>query len=113
MTPDLRDAIRALALVPPDLDAGPSDLVISHHAVRRYQERVEAVPEWLARRRLRELTTTARWRRRPHPGWGFVLQDGTMYGSSERRPGLCLIARGEVLRTVLTIRIPAPRRAEL
>jgi hypothetical protein len=68
--------------------------------------------QWLAVRRLRELTTTARWRRRPHPGWGIVLHDGTVYGSTAPRPGLCLIARDGVLRTVLTVAVPAPRRAE-
>jgi hypothetical protein len=112
MTSDLRDAILALALATPDLEAGPADLVISPHAVQRYQERVETVPEWLAARRLRALTTTGRWRRRPDPGWGIVLRDGTIYGSSDRRPELCLIARNGVLRTVLTVGIPAPRRAE-
>jgi hypothetical protein len=112
VTSDLRDAILALALAAPDLDAGPADLAISRHAVRRYQERVEAVPGRLAARRLQQLATTARWRRRPRPGWGTVLHDGTVYGYSERRPELCLVARDGVLRTVLTLRIPAPRRAE-
>jgi hypothetical protein len=115
MSPDLRAAILALALPHPDLDTAPADVVITQHSVVRYKERVEVVPEWLARRRLRDLLATARWRSRPDPTWPIVIRDHTMYGYCERRPGLWLVVRGRALRTVLVpaaVHIPAQRRAE-
>jgi hypothetical protein len=112
MPTDLRESIFALALAAPDLDAGPGDLVITHHAVQRYRERAEAVPYRLAVRRLRELLTTARWRCRPLPSWGIVLHDGVVYGYSRLRPGVCLLVREQVLVTVLSRpAVPAQRRA--
>ena len=115
MSPDLRAAILALALPHPNLGSAPVNVVITQHAVARYQERVEAVPEWLARRRLHELVATARWRIRPDPTWPIVIRDHTVYGCNERRPGLWLIVRDGALRTVLApaaVHIPAQRRAE-
>jgi hypothetical protein len=115
MSPDLRAAILALALPHPDRDTAPADVVITQHAVLRYQERVEAVPEWLARRRLRKLLTTARWRNRPDPSWPILIRDRTVYGYTERRPGVWLVVRDGALRTVLVpaaVHIPAQRRTE-
>lgn len=62
-------ALLALALPLPELDLTlePDSVVLSRHAVRRYRERVEAVPRRLAAHRIRHLVATAQWRSRPLP----------------------------------------------
>lgn len=101
--PDRRD-ILALALPPPDLDLDldPADVVLTAHAVRRHQERVEGVSRLLAVRRLGRLVATAQWRSRPRAWTEIVLHPGVVYGYSPDRPDVCLLLRRHAVVIVLS-----------
>lgn len=103
--PDRRD-ILALALPSPDLDLNldPAHVVLTAHAVRRYQERVEGVSRRLAVRRLQHLIATAQWRSRPRAWTEVVLHPGVVYGYSPDRPDVCFLLRHHAVVTVFSQR---------
>lgn len=105
LQPDRRD-ILALALPSPDLDLDldPAAVVLTAHAVRRYQERVEGVSRRIAVRRLGHLVATAQWRSRPRAWTEIVLHPGVVYGYSPDRPDVCLLLRHHAVVTVLSRR---------
>ena len=99
-------AVRGLELPGPDLDlvVDGDDLVVTDHAVRRYRERVERVPRWLATRRIRALASSAAWRARPAPWMQIVIRPGVIYGYSPVRPDVGLLVRDSAVLTVLSRR---------
>lgn len=77
---------------------------VSDHAVLRYRQRVERIPQVRARRRLQSLALEALWQDVPRDWMTVVLHPGTHYGYSDRRPDVCLLEREGWLVTVLSER---------
>lgn len=97
-----------LGLALPEPDLAPTldtrRLSIADHAVRRYRERVERVPRWLALRRIGAMIDTAAWESRPRSWMPVVLHQGTVYAYGAARPDVCLLVRDAAVVTVLSRR---------
>ena len=99
---DLLDALRLLALSEECPEIHGEELTVSHHAIQRYQERVEAMCRGRVERQLRRLVLDARWYPLPRPWTQIVIHPGSHYGYSPRRADVCLVEREGVVRTVLS-----------
>jgi len=74
---DLLDALRLLALPEECLEIHGEELTISQHAIRRYQERVEAMCRGRAERQLRRLVLDAHLYPLPRPWTQIVIYPGS------------------------------------
>ena len=98
----VRSQLEALALPSLPAEVDLDTVVVSEHAVQRYQERVERVPRTRALRRVQALAAEAGWERRPRRWMTIDLQDHTFYGYPLHRPDVCLLLRYDRVVTVLS-----------
>jgi hypothetical protein len=90
-------------------------LVVSSHAIARYQERVRPAATRLeALAEIREIASRARVRSRPR-WWTRVAGErpGYRYLYCASKPDVCLVVRNGVVVTVFSRRVCAQWRAEL
>ena len=110
---DLLDALRLLALSEECPEIHGEELTVSHHAIQRYQERVEAMCRGRVERQLRRLVLDARWYPLPRPWTQIVIHPGSHYGYSPRRADVCLVERAGVVRTVLSRMTVSSQRSKM
>lgn len=75
-------------------------MVVTHHAVQRYQQRVEPVGTEVARRKL--VAAVSRTRARPTPRWWTPVRaaPGRSFVYPVEMPGVCLLIRDGAVVTV-------------
>lgn len=76
---------------------------ITAHAIERYQQRVDSnASRRVALREIREILAHAHARPRPRHWTHVDVRPGCRYLYSARRPGVCVVVRGQAVVTVFS-----------